>query len=310
MNLFLKIWEKIKEPKILYVVLFYLLFFLVLTGTILLIIFVEEQTIFHYLLYVISATLLAYVVYTMFYYIPKIKQSIINSMNKHEFSRKLLSSYGYRAVVLGILALIINASYVIFQGIIAILSSSMWYGALTIYFLVLGIMRGSILWTKKKDFNKPYSNRQSSEVKVYFSTGIMLIISTLAFSVIMFLALRENGGFEYAGLMIFVIATYTFYKLTLSIYNLFKIRKVEDLYVKSLKYVSLGESLVAIVALQMAMFHAFSPNMTLGEYQLFNGLTGGAVALVIVLIGVYMIIKARKISKNKNENLLNENCKK
>ena len=91
MNLFLKIWEKIKEPKTLYVVLFYLLFFLVLTGTLLLVIFVEEQTIFHYILYVISATLLAYFVYTMFYYVPKIKQSIINSMNKHDFSRKLLS---------------------------------------------------------------------------------------------------------------------------------------------------------------------------------------------------------------------------
>ena len=241
--------------------------------------------------------LLAYFVYTLTYYVPKIRQKFINIMNKHEFSRKLLSSYGYRAVVLGILALIINASYVIFQGIIAILSSSMWYGALTIYFLVLGIMRGSILWTKKKDFNKTYSNRQSSEVKVYFSTGIMLIISTLAFSVIMLLALRENGGFEYAGLMIFVIATYTFYKLTLSIYNLFKIRKVEDLYVKSLKYVSLGESLVAIVALQMTMFHAFSPDMSLSEYRLFNGLIGGAVALVVVLIGVYMIIKSKKKMK-------------
>lgn len=293
MNWIKKVWSKINEPKGIWLALFYVAFFVVIGFTLFLVITEQNQSFVHYILYGLSAILLAYFVYTIVIFAPKIKNKIISILKKYKFTNELLENFGYRTIIFSICSMCLNIAYVIFQGILAFMTLSAWYISLTAYYLVLSILKGNVFYSKK--WNKDDKVKQA---KTYRWCGFMFIFLTIALSGIIVLIYTSNMYFEYAGLLIYVIATYTFYTLTLSIVNIFKARKQNDLYIQSIRNVNLVTSLVSIVVLQVALFQAFSPE---SNTSFANGLTGGAVSLVILGLGMFMVIKANKILKSLGE---------
>lgn len=323
MNFFNKIWQKIKSPRPLYLTFFYIFFALMLAGTIVLVCLVKEQTIWHFVLYILSAFSLAYCIYTIVYIAPTIRNKIIATLQKYKFTNTLLSNYGYRTILFATFSFTLNIAYVVFMGVLALMTGSAWYGSITIYYLVLILMKGTVFYFKyaerKHRKNKIIStqNQNKEEIKIagleksegfdenvklaktMQYCGIMFIILTLALSGIIVLIYTSNMYFEYAGLMIYAVAVFTFYRLTLSIYNLFKARKQDDLYVQSIRDINLASALVSIFVLQVALFQEFSPQSNLGFA---NALTGGVVCVVILVLGMIMITKAHKQIKIKEKN--------
>lgn len=285
MDFIKKVWDKIKEPRPLYLALFYVFFALVLAGTLTLVILVTEQTVWHMVLYVIAAVSLAYFVYTIVIFAPRMKQGIINILKKYKFTNTLLSNYGYRTIAFSICSFLLNMAYVVFLGVFGIISGSAWYISLTAYYLCLSLMKGNVFNSMRK------YNTDIKRARAYRYCGIIFIILTIALSGIIVLIYTSNMAFEYAGLMIYCVATYTFYKLALAIYNIFKARRWDNLYIQSIRNINLVSASVSVLVLQVALFQAFSPESNTGFA---NGLTGGVIALGILALAIYMICKANK----------------
>ena len=266
--------------------MFYIFFALLIAGTIVLLVVQPEQSVWHYLLYVVSAVCLAYFVYTIVHFAPKMKASIIRSLRKHKLTSTMLDDFGYRTMILSIFSFALNIAYVIFMGVLGILSHSAWYISITAYYLVLTLIKGNVFHSKK------IHNTDVKRARAYRFCGIMFIFLTLALSGIIVLIYKSNMYFEYAGWTIYAVAAYTFYTLILSIVNIFRARKTADLYVQSIRNVNLASALVSIVVLQVAMFQAFAPQH---NTSIANGLTAGAVSLVILTLGIFMIVKANKL---------------
>ncbi|MBQ9792152.1 MAG: hypothetical protein IJW32_00195 [Clostridia bacterium] len=290
MEFFKKFWDKIKNPKILWLVLFYIAFVLITTGTILLVVLVPNQTVFHYVLYFLSALALTYFVYTIVICAPKMKAGIIKKLKKYKLTRIMLSNYGYRTIMFSFLSFILNVAYVVFIGVFGILSRSEWYISIASYYLILSLTKGSVIYNRKKN------NTRLKQAKVYRYCGIMLIMLTFVLSGILVLIYTTDMSFKYAGIMLYAVAAYTFYYLILAIYNFFKARKYDDLFIQSTRNINLAKSLVSVIVLQVAMFHAFSPE---NQTSIANAITGLAISVLILIVGIFMIIKANKILKNK-----------
>lgn len=288
-----KIWDKIKSPCGVWLVLFYLLFFGVVGLTIALLVTTDGQSIIHFVLYGVSAVMLVYFVYTIVYFAPKIKRGIIKLLKKNSITAEMLENYGYRTIIFSICSFVINLSYVAFQGVLAFVTMSVWYISITMYYIVLSAMKGNVFWAKKR------SGDNNSQLRTYRATGIMLMFLTVAFSGIIVLIYKSNMYFEYAGLMIYVVSAYTFYKLIMAIYNIFKARKHDDLYVQTIRNINFASALVSIVVLQVAMFQAFSPE---NNKSFANALTGGGVSALILAIAIYMVVKANKLLKQEKNN--------
>ena len=293
MNWIKKVWNKINKPKGIWLSLFYITFIIVISFTLYLVITDANQSILHYILYCVSAVLLTYFVYTIVIFTPKIKNKILELLKKHKFTNELLENFGYRTIIFSIFSMCLNVAYVVFQGILAFMTLSAWYISLTAYYLVLSILKGNVFYSKKWSHNDPIR-----QAKTYRWCGFMFIFLTLALSGIIVLIYTSNMYFEYAGLMIYAVAAYTFYMLTLSIINIFKARKQSDLYIQSIRNINLVTSVVSIVVLQVALFQAFSPE---SNTSFANGSTGGAVSIIILSLGSYMVIKANKIIKSVGE---------
>lgn len=106
--------------------------------------------------------------------------------------------------------------------------------------------------------------------------------------------LYQHRGYDYPGIMIYVIALYTFYALTMSIVDIVKYRKMGSPVMSTAKIVSLSAALVSLLNLETAMFAQFGADMTPAHQRLFIILTGAGVSITVVTLSVILIVNANK----------------
>ncbi len=256
-----------------------------------------------YGLFALAACTLAYSVYTIVIYFPIIKDKIMGTIRSYPFLAKLLDNFSFRTLVFAFGSLLITVAYSVYNGVIAIILSSVWYGSLAFYYILLVFLRGgiSLYHGKRRGLQSSAEADEITEIKKYRTCGILLIVTILALSVAIAQMVAQNQGFQYYSLFIYVAATYAFTKITFAIYNAFKAKKERSGYtILALRNISLADAAVSILSLQTAMLHAFSePSVST---RLANALTGGAVCAFVVFLGVMMIIKANRALQQAQNN--------
>lgn len=245
-----------------------------------------------YTLFGIAACSLAYSVYLLIRFAPKVKKGIISWAEKYEFTRSLLRNYGFRTIVLTIGSFSLSIAFGIYNGVLGIMTKSIWFGALAAYYIFLALLRGSVLTYHRKKNVKKREDSYSTRTRVYRKCGFWLLILNVALSAAIAQMIFSDRKFEYAGWTIYAFAAYAFYKITMSIINLFKARKQTDMTVQAIRNVNLADAAMSILALQTALLGTFGAEGL--NVSLFNTLTGIAVSLLSIGIGVQMIAYANK----------------
>lgn len=295
-------WEKCKRPTGWFLVLIYILTAAAIAGALVILSVDYAGTaleVVAYALFGLSACFLSYSVYTIVIYFPTMKETIMGKIRSYPILVKLLDNFSFRTVIFAFGSLAITIAYSVYNGVIAIVLASGWYGSLALYYILLVFLRGGIsLYHGKR--RKLEERSEILEIKKYRTCGILLIATIWALSAAIAQMVVQNQGFEYFDLMIYVAATYTFTKITLAIFNAVKAKKERSGYtILALRNISLADAAVSILSLQTAMFHSFAEPS--GGTQLANALTGGAVCLFVMALGVIMIVKANKALKEKQK---------
>ena len=288
MKFFKSLWNKLKEPKPIWLCLFYFLFFICVALTIFAVCYNILPPLLSYILYAISALELTYFVYTFIKFcIPFFKKATINILKSQKLTNKMLEDDEYKLLVYSTIGFLINLIYVSFHLIIGILEKSIWYITISAYYTVLVITKLSVINNFKK-----HSTDLQKALKTYQNTGIMLNLLTLALSGIIVLIIKQNRSFIYAGLSIFAVAAYTFYKIISAIIQTIKVRNNSNLNIKSIRNINLVSAFYSILVLQVAMFQAFGNG---NNYNIANALTGGIVSIIIFIISCTMLVKSYKL---------------
>ncbi len=249
-----------------------------------------------YAIFGLAGLFLGYAIYTIVIYATDIKDGITSILKGNQFTSHMLQSFGFRTVVSAAFSFTLGISYAIFNGVFGIVYSSLWYGALAAYYIMLVLSRGIILIYQKSKAGMVEVNKRLVEAKKYRSSGIFLLVLNLALSSAIAQMIFEDKSFNYPGWIIYAYAAYTFTKLTMSIINLIKSRRQNDLTIEAIRNIGLVEAVVSILALQTALLHTFSGEEVF--ISLFNTLTGSFVSLFTVTFSIYMIIKAQKNINN------------
>lgn len=246
-----------------------------------------------YLLFALTGISFSYSCYTFFLFIPNFKKNLLEFLRQHWFSKTLMENYRFRTIVFSVLSFIIHIGYAIFGGVLAILSSSIWFGALSIYYLLLSFMRFYILYQQYK--LDPLSQEYDKlKIKAYQRCGIHLLVLDCILGIAIIQMIFSQKGFQYAGIMIYAAAAYTFYKVTMSILHLKKARKLQDPLIQSLRNINLTNALVSLLGLQTALLTEFGSETTPTLISIFNAVTGTTVILLAISLGLYMIHKANQ----------------
>ena len=254
-----------------------------------------------YAVYALSAIFLGYFIYTIVIYAPSVKKRAVELLNSNRLTKELLGSFGLRTVVGATVSLVISIAYSIFNGVVGIVSSSLWYGALSAYYIFIMIIRSSVLVRYKKGRIATEAIKIRKAIS-YRNCGIMLLLLNATMSVFIAQMIFDGMGFVHYGIMIYVSALYAFVKITTAIINFIKASKHSDHTVRAMRNINMVDAAVSILALQTALLGEFAEAGT--DISMANTLTGSAVSLFTLGLGIYMIINGSKdIKRIKTENI-------
>lgn len=256
-----------------------------------------------------------------------IRYSIQTVTAQNVLAGRVYADYRFRAILTTSAAFFINLLYAFINGIYALLHHSAWLGTLAAYYLLLSMMRFTAVWQERtyikraKDgkskievgseeereeegVQEREQNRHQQEWDVCRKAGLLLIAMTAVLGGAVMLLLHSQGGKNYSGFLIFAVAAYTFYKIIIAVINLIKVRSMRSPLLLAIRNIGYADALVSVLSLQTAMFAAFGEGEGI-NIQLMNGMTGGAVCVMILLIGICMTATA-----GREKQKLTENCRK
>lgn len=207
----------------------------------------------------------------------------------------------FRAEVSLYPSLFINLFYAGIKLFSGIRYSSVWFGTLAVYYILLAVMRFFLLYYVRKRGRK--QENPVSELKVCRFCGMILLILDWALSGIIVLVVRKNSGFEYPGTLIYMMALYTFYAVITAVLNVIKFRKYESPVISVAKVINLTAALVSMLSLETAMLTQFGAARDAAFRQRMSAVTGTVVSILVLGMAVVIIARTtgqiQKLKKSK-----------
>ncbi len=289
-----KFFDKLLHPKGWALFLIYIFSAIFIAGS-LAILFVDyvgtPLEISAYVLFVLAAVSLAYTVYTIVIYAPGLKGRAVNRIRCHPLGDRVISDWGFRTVISAGISFIFGVANALVNAVVGITSHSIWFGALAAYYILITFLRGGLIVGSRRKVRGEALRRAQN----YMGAGCILLILNIALSSAIAQMIFDNRAFEYRDGLVFVLATYAFYKITMAIINAVKAQKYDDLTVQGIRNINLVDGAVSILALQTTLLNTFGEEGL--DISLFNTLTGSAVSLFSVALSIFMIVKGNKAIK-------------
>ncbi|MCM1193764.1 MAG: hypothetical protein NC121_14480 [Blautia sp.] len=166
---------------------------------------------------------------------------------------------------------------------------SVWFIALAVYYFLLAFMRASLLrYVRKTERNKVLEWRR------YRRCGITLLFMNAALTGIIVLVVRQNSGFVYPGVLIYIMAMYAFYAAITAVRNVIKFRRYGSPVLSAGKVISLTAALVSMFSLETAMLTQFGAGDDAEFRQDMTAGTGAGISMLVLGMAVFMIVRSTR----------------
>ena len=220
----------------------------------------------------------------------KTKQKAALLIAKTKTGKKLVSSQRYRIILSATLAFAFNLLYAIYHCVLGILNLSFWFIAMCAFYGILAIMRFSAILCERNHQKLPDN---VTELFVMKLSGVLLVILSIVLATVSYISLSQNIAAKHGEIIMITIATYTFYKITMAIVKAVKQHKNPSPLLKTIRNIGYAEVAASILTLQRSMLASFG-SMSAGNIHFMNAVTGAAVCLFVLILGLSMIAKSMK----------------
>ena len=174
------------------------------------------------------------------------------------------------------ISLICNIAFSIYHLVLGIVSYSWWLLTLGFYYLILSIVRFTVLRIKKTDHF------------ITKFTGWMLIALTAPLIGTVVLSIMRDRGHKLHMIIMIAMAAYAFTNITLAAIRFIKSRQSTSAALIALRNISLANAFVSIFALQRSMLVTFE-GMSATEIVIMNAVLGSVVCVIVFLLGLNLL---------------------
>lgn len=180
------------------------------------------------------------------------------------------------------ISLTLNMVYSAYHIIFGRITQSWWLLTIGTYYVILSILRFSVLSTK------------STGRFIRIFTGVMLMVLSIPLAGIVILSHAKDRGTHFPLIPMLAIAVYAFTKITLATINLIRARKQLMEKEAILRNISFADAFFSIFSLQRSMLVSFD-GMTETGIRAMNLATGSCVCIIVFLLG-FNLVRTKKIS--------------
>lgn len=250
-----------------------------------------EQRMVAYFIYVLAFYSLSVVTVFCVMVLPKQYGRIKEKIYGNSFGNRYMTDQAFRTEISLYLSLGISLLYVGINIWSWHFSRSWWFVVLAVYYVIMAMMR--FLLVRYVRINEIGSSILREWKRSRICAYILLLVN-LSLSGAVLMILFQNRGYDYPGVMIYVMALYSFYALTHAIVELVKYRAWASPVMSTVKIVSLSAALVSMLNLETAMFAQFGGEMARQDQNLMIILTGAGISVTVLTLSVTLIVRATK----------------
>jgi len=214
-------------------------------------------------------------------------------IKSHPIGGRYLREPAFRIKISLHISFFTNLLYAGMQIVSWYMEPSAWFVIMAAYYGILAVMRSILLRRVRRD--EPGKNRRAELGTAKLCAVILLMINFVLTGAVMMILYMGKGA-RYSGVLIYVMALYTFYITIHAIASLIRYRKYKSPVMTVSKIISLSAALVSMLSLETAMLSEFGGMDARSEWLL-TVLTGAGVSVCIVGLSVYMIVSCTMGSK-------------
>ena len=285
-------WKKIGK-KLLFPPPWLLILLTIASAVALTFVFVKgmEQSAPAYLVYVLSFYTLSTVSIFCALVLPKQYKEIKQKIYDHPLGNRFMTDRVFRTNISLRVSFTINALYASLNVWSWHMLRSYWFLVLAVYYVIMAVMRYLLVQYVRiqRIGTSVLGEWKRSKICAY-----ILLLINLSLSGAVLMILYQSKGYDYPGIMIYVMALYTFYATIHAIVDIVKYRKLGSPVMSTAKIVSLSGALVSMLNLETAMFAQFGVDMSPENQRIFIILTGAGVSITVVTLSVILIVNANK----------------
>lgn len=256
---------------------------------------------------------IAYVVYVLSFYtltilcvfcgmvFPKHYRAIRRKIYENPFGNRYMTDIEFKNHVSLYCSLAVNLLYVGMNAFFAWFYHTVWFGIFAGYYMILAVMRFLLVrYIHKNRLGK----ERLEELRRSRLCAVILTTINLVLPGAVLMILYQNRGFVYHGVLIYVMAMYTFYMTTTALVDLVKYRKYQNPVLSMSKVIKMAAALVSMLLLETAMFSSFGEEMSLQDQRIMIALTGAGISVIVITMAMYMIVRTtNEIKEMKNEQM-------
>lgn len=242
-----------------------------------------------YFVYVLSFYTLIVMVFDFVCVLPSHYRKVKRVIYDNKYSGRYMTDVAFKNHVLLYCSLTVNLLYVAVNLISGIIYNSIWFMILAGYYVILSVMRFLLVRYYRSN---TIGQSRVAELKRSRLCAIILLFVNIYLSCGVLMMLYQNKGFEYNGILIYIMAVYTFYVTISAIRNCIRYKKYQSPVMSTSKVISLAAALVSMLSLETAMLAQFGSDMDEFSRKLFIALTGAGISVIVIAMSVYMIARA------------------
>ena len=242
--------------------------------------------------------LAAYVLTTWCCRIPRIVHFFRTLRHQNPLVKRWVEDVRFRMNVSLYGSLFWNGAYGLLQLWLAVVNRSFWYYSLACYYVLIAVMRFFLL--RYVQCHRP-GEQMTLELKKYRTCGWILLLMNLTLALMVFFMVYWNRSFVHHPIVTIAMAAYTFTAFTVAIVGLVRYRAYHSPAYAAVKTVRLVAACVSMLTLESAMLNAFGAETDALTRQGLQAATGAAVTAFTVTVAIFMIVRASRALKNKEQ---------
>ena len=201
----------------------------------------------------------------------------------------------FRIFLIASLSMTYNFIYAIFNGVVGMVSNSIWLMTLTVYYCVLGWMRLVLIYSERRREDRRLLRRS-----ILF-TGFGLIFLAVILSGVTAITLHDQIFNMRSEILMIAIATFTFFLMGNAIRNIVIAVRERSQWMITLRNISCASAIGAMFSLERSMLATFGEATDRYSYWMVT-FTGLGVFLLVLALGVSTILLAGKPNAFENTN--------
>lgn len=210
------------------------------------------------------------------------------------------SNYSFKTFFSSAVSSVLGIVFAAYNGFLGIYYASLWNGTIGLYYILLAIIRFTVVISQRKSEKMQSDTRKAHRKKTFITTHIIIIFMNLSLIGPISLMISGNRTYNLGLIPAIAMAAYTTYRIVMAAIHFRKSKTSDNMLVKELRMLNMIDTFVAVLTLQNTMIIANVGGID-GEMKLVSIITSSVIWLGIVILSIVSFFKIKQKRALDNE---------